>query len=143
MTVVAKILPRPLDNAAAPRHTELMTTTQTISPVTAELRRYFHIGPRTRRYRDGRNLHADMFEAIRNELHYPGYYSERTAQALRPAAAVLHAWDKFVEGYRLPGEQIYALRSLSPWDLAALVGRMVDAGITNNGEAERWFAENR
>lgn len=104
-----------------------------------EIRRYFKIGTRTRRYRDGRDLHADIFEAIRNESNYPGYYSERTAQALLPATPVMHAWDKFVECGRLPGEQIYELKSLSPWKLTALIERMIADGITNNGEAERWF----
>jgi hypothetical protein len=122
---------------------ETTTAQLTAQDIATEIRRYFSIGPRTRRYRSGHDLHADIFEAIQNENHYPGYYTERTARVLRPAAPILRAWDKFVIGCRLPGTTIYALTSLSPYKLAALIGRMVEAGITNNGEAECWFADHR
>jgi hypothetical protein len=63
-----------------------MNTTQTAGQaLTAELRRYFHIGPRTRAYRNGLDVKAQMLEAITNALYYPGYYGERTQEILRTA----------------------------------------------------------
>jgi hypothetical protein len=107
------------------------------------LRRYFRIGPRTRRFRDGRDLHAAMIEAIRNASIYPGFYTEGTETPLRRAFGVANAYEKHVAGYRLPGEQIAAIAAMSPYHFAALIDRMVADNVTNSGEAERWFAAHR
>jgi hypothetical protein len=44
---------------------------------------------------------------------------------------------KHVEGGRINPSQRSYLQSLSPWHLAALLGEMADAGVTNAGEGER------
>lgn len=110
-----------------------------------ELRRYFRVGTRTRRYRTVRghrtDLHADMIEAINLACTMPGYYTERTEKPLRVAGGVYLSWLKHVGGYRIDGMLRLRLTQMSPWQLADLLGRMVDAGITNVGEGEQFFRE--
>ena len=50
---------------------------------------------------------------------------------------------KHVEGGRINPSQRSYLQSLSPWHLAALLGEMADAGVTNAGEGERWLEARR
>lgn len=114
--------------------------------LTAELRRYFSVGTRTRRRRkdaDGcrRDLHADMIEAIRFAATQPGYYGERTKKALAPGFGTALAYEKHVKGYRIPGVLAQRINAMTAWQFAGLLGRMVDAGVTNTGEGERFFAE--
>jgi hypothetical protein len=117
-----------------------MNTTQTAGQaLTAELRRYFHIGPRTRAYRNGLDVKAQMLEAITNALYYPGYYGERTQEILRTAGGAFLSWNKHVEGYRIDGHLAFYLRSLTPYEFAAYLGRMVDAGIETVGQGEYFF----
>ena len=85
-----------------------MTTTQTEGQALASaLRRYFSVGPRTRRYRtrDGyrQDLHREMVEALMYAAQYPGYYSEATQAALRPGFGAALSYDKHVNGYRIDG----------------------------------------
>ena len=117
-----------------------MTTTATQGQQLANtLRRIKHIGPRTRQQRGHLNMRDDIIESIRLAATMPGYYSPRIQEALSVAFVAANAWTKHVEGYRLSGTQIAELKALSPWRFTALLGEMVDAGITNSGEAERWF----
>lgn len=111
--------------------------------MTAELRRYFRIGPRTRRHRAGQDLHREIIDALHLAATQPGYYTERTEQALRHGYGAALGWDKHVAGYRLPGDQVGELNALSPYQLTVILGQMVEDGVTNTGEAERWFAEHR
>jgi hypothetical protein len=105
----------------------------------AELRRYFSIGPRTRRYRDRRDLHAAMIEAIEIAAAYPGYYHQPLQDALHNASAVAYSYRKHVEGYRISGVKIAAIQAMSPWRFAAFIGQMVDAGVENVGQGERFL----
>lgn len=111
--------------------------------LTAELRRYFSVGPRTRRYRKQwgtrRDLHQDMIEAIEFAAQYPGYYCEPTQTALRDASAVAYSYRKHVGGYRISGSKIAAINAMTPWQFAAFLGQMVDAGITNAGQGEQFL----
>jgi hypothetical protein len=109
--------------------------------VTEELRRYFSVGPRTRRYREHQDLHRAMIEALHLAATTPGYYVERTHTALAPGFASALAYQKHVAGYRVSGKLAQRLNALSPWQFAALLGRMVDAGVTNTGEGERFFQD--
>lgn len=111
----------------------------------AELRRYFHIGPRTRRYRTDRDygrrdMHREMLEAINNAVVYPGYFSEAMTSALRPGWGAVLSYGKHVDGYRIDGTLRYRITSLNSWQFAALLGNMVDAGVTCTGDGERFFA---
>lgn len=118
------------------------TATKTAGQELAEeLRRYFKVGTRTRRYRKGNDLHEEMLDAIKTVAHYPGCYTERTERPLRAAFGAFLAYDKHVGGYRIDGTLRRRITEMSPYQFAALLGRMVDAGVTNTGEGERFFAD--
>jgi hypothetical protein len=104
-----------------------------------ELRAYFGIGTRTRRRRDDRNLITEMLRDLLDNGFYPGIHGPERTEILRPGFAVALAWGKHVDGYRIDGVLRAELDKLSPWQFANLLGRMVDAGVTNNGEGERFF----
>ena len=120
-----------------------MTTTQSTAgqDLTATLRRYFSVGPRTRRYRARRDMHAEMVEAITNAAQYPGYYTGRTQDALHAGFGAALAYEKHVRGYRISGTLAQRINKMSAWQFAALLGRMVDAGVTTTGAGERFFSE--
>ncbi len=125
-----------------------MTTTQNTAgqELTATLRRYFSVGTRTRRFRTDSNglrcdLHRDMTEALTFAATMPGYYSERTEGALKTGFGAALAYEKHVQGYRISGTLAAEINGMSAWNFAALLGQMVDAGVTNTGAGERFFAE--
>ncbi len=120
-----------------------MTSGQTL---TATLRRYFSLGARSRRFRadrygDRRDLHHDMIEALCNAAQCPGYYAPATQDALHTGFGAALAYGKHISGYRVSGTLIAAINAMSPWQFAGLLGDMVDAGVTNTGEGERFFSE--
>jgi hypothetical protein len=124
-----------------------MTTTPSAGQaLTAELRRYFSVGTRTRRARRDRNgdrqdLPRDMLEALHYAAQYPGYYTPATEAAFRPGFGAALAYDKHVNGYRIDGALRWRITEMSPWRLAELFGQMVDAGVTCTGDGERFFAD--
>lgn len=97
------------------------------------------IGTRTRRHRLGTDLHAEILDCIRNATWYPGYYSGPRDTLFRSAYSALLSYDKHIAGYRVDGDLISHIKALSPYQFCALIGRMVDAGISNVGEGERFF----
>jgi hypothetical protein len=108
--------------------------------LTAALRRYFSVGPRSRRYRKGTDLHAAMIEALYCAAQYPGYYCPGTQEAFRPGFGAALSYSKHVGGYRIPGTLARVISEMSPWHFAAMLGQMVDAGVTCTGDGERFFA---
>ena len=112
--------------------------------VTAELRRYFRIGTRTRRYRTspvgGRDdLHARMIEEIEAVCVYgPGF---PRAAALKPARGAALSYEKHYLDYRMNPLLRRHIELMSPWRFSALLGEMVDAGVTNVGQGEQFFRE--
>lgn len=111
----------------------------TAAATTKTLRRYFRISPRTRRWRQGEDMFDRMLTAVEHAACQPGYFSETTEQALAPAFGAVNAYRKHIDGYRIDGETISRIKSLSPWQFAGLIGQMVEAGVTNTGEGERFF----
>jgi hypothetical protein len=109
--------------------------------LTATLRRYFSVGSRTRRYRKGLDLHGQMIEALMTAAQYPGYFTGRTQDALHAGFGTALAYRKHVNGYRIDGVLRQHITSLSPWNFAALLGQMVDAGVETTGDGERFFSE--
>jgi hypothetical protein len=118
--------------------TEIQTPGQKL---TAALRRYFSVGPRTRRYRKGTDLHAGMIEAIQYAAVYPGYYCQATQDALTAGFGAALAYEKHVQGYRISGTLAHRINSMTAWQFAALLGQMVDAGVENTGAGERFFSD--
>lgn len=109
----------------------------------ATIRRSMHIGPRTRSRRDGVDIKRDVLESIRNAIQYDGYYSEERTALSRAAIGVLHSYDKHVDGYRIDGTLRFKITTMTPWEFVGLLGEMIDAGVTNVGEGERYFAQMR
>lgn len=109
--------------------------------LTAELRRYFRVGARTRRYRNSADLHDSMIEALHTATVYPGCYSQRTNDIFASAWGVYLSYAKHVGGYRIDGMLRYRISQMSPYQFAALLGRMLDEGIQNTGDGERFFSE--
>jgi hypothetical protein len=111
--------------------------------LTAELRRYFSVGPRTRRYRKqhgGRvDLHERMVEAIELAVYESGYWSQGMETTLRAGKGAMLSYRKHVGGYRLNGNTIAAINAMTAWQFAAFLGQMVDAGIENTGKGERYL----
>ncbi|WP_181785353.1 hypothetical protein [Streptomyces phytophilus] len=101
-----------------------------------------HIGPRTRRYRDGSDLVRAMLTDVQQAVSTPIMFSEQRATALQTAWTAVTAYYKHIDGGRISPEKCLAVKSLSPYQFAKFLGRMVDAGIGNMGEAERWLNTN-
>lgn len=121
--------------------TKTSTATQTAGQqLAATLRRIERIGTRTRRYRGALDLHEQMIDVIRTATVYPGYFTGETHTVLTGAWAVFTNWSKHVDGGRIDPVLRSKIAALSPWQLANLLGQMVDAGVTNCAEGERFFA---
>lgn len=111
---------------------------------TAEIRKIFKIGPRTRWYRkDAYGIaldHAEIVDRVREDRNY------RTASDARlaiwdGARAMLDAYAKFIEGYRIDGVLRCEITTASAYEFTAYLGRMIDSGCTNMGEFEQWFRD--
>lgn len=113
--------------------------TQTATDFTATVTRYFRVGPRTRRYRNGLDLHAEIVEAVRMAATLPGYYTEGTEQGLRQAFAAVCGYEKHIAGHRIDGRIIAKVNALSPYRFAQMLAAMVDDGVSSAYEAERFF----
>jgi hypothetical protein len=114
--------------------------------LTAVLRHYFSVGTRTRRHRRDRygnmsDLHLDMVEAIIEGTQNRGLFTPNIEGALVPGYGAALSYEKHVQGYRIDCTLNRQINDMSPWRFAALLGQMVDAGITNTGEGERYFSE--
>lgn len=101
------------------------------------------IGARTRRFRKGVDLHAEIIECIRNATYYPGYYTGERADLFQAAFSAQVSYAKHIAGYRADAAVVAHVNALSPWAFCALLGNMVDAQITNVGEGEQFFSELR
>lgn len=118
-----------------------MTTKTAGQQLTDKLRTYFGIGSRTRTRRNGLNLRDAMIEMLEVNAQYPGYNTPETTEILRPGFSVACAYRKHVEGCRIDGQLARVIREMSPWQFAALLGRMVDAGVTNTYQGEVFFQQ--
>lgn len=101
------------------------------------------IGARTRRFRKGVDLHAEILDCIRNATYYPGYYTGERAELFQAAFAAQVSYTKHIAGYRADATVVAHINALSPWQFCALIGEMVDAGISNVGDGERFFTQLR
>lgn len=99
------------------------------------------IGARTRRFRKGVDLHAEILDCIRNATYYPGYYTGERAELFQAAFGAQVAYTKHIAGYRADVNVTAHINSLTPHQFCALIGDMIDAEITNVGEGELFFAE--
>ena len=106
---------------------------------TVTMRSYLSVGPRTRNYRNGENVKARVLEVIETNRLYRGYFNAAQTAAFTPAGGAAYAWCKHIEGYRADPVLIAKLTALTPYKFIALLGDMIDAGVTNSGEGETYF----
>jgi len=107
------------------------------------VRKNFGMSARTRTYRNGLNMKDEILEAIANSNNYPGYYNETKSAIFHTAYPIMNAIIKHVKGGRIDPMVAYQIEMMSPWQYAGFLGEMIDAGITNNGEAEIYFQNMR
>lgn len=124
--------------------------TQTQNPTAGQIfadtiRKSFGVGTRTRRY--GKlfghrtDLHNAMIEAIENAVQLPGYYNAERTEIYRAAWGAAMSYRKHVNGYRIDGVLAQQINAMSAYRFAALLGRMIDAGVTTTGDGERFFQD--
>ncbi|MGW2384388.1 hypothetical protein [Streptomyces sp. NPDC001658] len=101
------------------------------------------IGARTRRHRAGVDLHTEILDCIRNATYYPGYYTGERSELFQAAFGAQVSYEKHIAGYRVDGNVVAHINALSPYQFCALIGRMVDAEISNVGEGEKFFNQLR
>jgi hypothetical protein len=101
--------------------------------------RYFHINSRTRHYRKGLDVKAEIVEAVQLAATVPGYYSEATQQGLRVAFAAICGYRKHILGCRISGVTISKINDMTPWQFTLMLADMIDKGVSNAFEAELYF----
>lgn len=122
-----------------------MIATQTAGQkLTATLTQTLHIGSRTRNRRGNTNLRAEIIDTVQTAATVPGYWTAERQQAMATGYTAINAYRKHIEGARLDSIICWYVREgMSPYQFAKLLGRMVDAGVTNVFEAEKFFGSLR
>lgn len=107
------------------------------------VRKAKQMNSRTRNYRDSKftGLKDDILEDIMTNNSYPGAFNEERTRLYNAAFTVMLAWNKHVRGYRIDPVLNAKLQKLTPWEFAGFLGDMIDAGISNVGEAEYYFQD--
>jgi hypothetical protein len=125
--------------------TTATVTCKTAGQILADaLRRMFRIGTRTGRY--GKvfghraDLHIEMIEQIENAVTLPGYHNAERTEILRAAWGAALSYHKHYDGHRMDSVLRWRISEMSAYQFAALLGRMVDAGVTTTGDGELFFA---
>jgi hypothetical protein len=111
-----------------------------------EMRAYLHIGARTRRFDDRKwqqDGHRDVLALIAEANNYPGLHNAEREAIFRTAFAALCSWEKHIDGYRADAALVAHINAMTPYQFCALLGDMIDAGISNVGEGEQFFNELR
>ena len=108
---------------------------------TASMVKNLGIGTRTRL---SSSLRADILAAVRTAVVYPGSYSEQRTAAFAAAYTAVSGYRKHIDGGRVDAIVCWYVREgLSAYQFTKLLGRMVDANVTNMLEAEEFFARLR
>src|SRR5262245_51658025 len=106
-----------------------MTARTAGQTLAAELRAAFRVGTRTCNWRAGLNLREEMIEAIENATRWPGYYTGRRHEVFTKAWVIACSWRKHIDGHRIDPVLRSRITQMSLWQIANLLGRMVDAGV--------------
>jgi hypothetical protein len=116
-----------------------METTTAAAEFTATVARYFHINSRTRRFRKGLDIKAEIVESVQLAATVQGYYAEGTQAALRLAFAPVCGYRKHIIGCRINGVTVSKIRDMTPWEFTQMLADMIDKGVSNAFEAELYF----
>lgn len=106
-----------------------------------EMRAHLHIGVRTRRLNSKKwteDGHRDVMQAIADANNLPSG-SERDA-IFQTAFSALCSWEKHILNGRADAGLVAHINQMTPHQFVGLVADMVDAGISNVGEGEQYFA---
>lgn len=106
-----------------------------------DMRKNLGIGTRTPRFRKGSDLHASVLASIEHAKYDAGWYQPEREDLYSAASGAWLSFDAHIASRRANGSVIAHIASLTPWQFCNLIGEMVDAGITNVGQGERFFAE--
>jgi hypothetical protein len=118
-----------------------MTATKTAGQqFTAHVAKSLAIGGKTRNHRGSRNMRNEILETVDTACQYPGYWTPERQSAIRAASTAVAAYRKHILGARVDSIVCWYVREgMSPYRFAQFLGRMVDAKISNMGEAELFF----
>lgn len=108
-----------------------------------EMRSYLNVGPRTRRFNSQKwteDGHRDVLRLIAEASYNPGMRNAEREAIFQTASAALRSWEKHIDGYRADATLVAHINSMTPHQFIGLIGDMIDAGISNVGEGERYFA---
>lgn len=107
---------------------------------TASMLKNLGIGTRTHARRNGLSLREDILEAVQHAATIPGYYSEKRTAEFRVAYPAVNGYHANSGGNRVDAIVGWYLREgLSVYQFVKMLGRMVDAGVTNSYQAEQFF----
>jgi hypothetical protein len=99
--------------------------------------RQLHIGPNTRRYRNGRHVRDEVIHAIQDAVCYP--VDEPDRAALRAGWNVLYVWSKNIDGNRYSARLSLLLSNPTPWNFVGLLADLVDQGVEHDGHSRAYF----
>lgn len=108
-----------------------------------EMRSYLQIGPRTRRFNSQKwqqDGHRDVLTLIAEANNYPGARNTEREAVFQTAFAALCSWEKHIDGYRADAVLVSHINAMTPHQFCNLLGDMIDAGVSNVGEGEEFFA---
>lgn len=108
-----------------------------------EIRSYLNIGPRTRRFNSKKWIedgHRDVLHLIAEANNHPGMRNAEREAIFQTAFAALCSWESHIASYRADGVLVSYINTMTPHQFVNLLADMIDAGISNAGEGERFFA---
>ena len=104
-------------------------------------RKNLGIGPRSTK--NAAALKRDMLAAVETACTFPKSYGPERTAIFRTAFGVVSGYRKHIDGYRVDGNTRYQIEQMTPYQFASFIGKQIDAGVTNVGEAERFYAAMR
>jgi hypothetical protein len=119
-----------------------MTTTKTAGQkFTAQLVKTLHVGGRTRNRNRRGSVRENMIDTVQTAATVPGYWTKDRQAVLAAGYTVINGYRNHILGGRVDSIVCWYVREgLSPYQFAKLLGRMIDADVTNAYQAERFFS---
>jgi hypothetical protein len=108
-----------------------------------EMRHFLAIGTRTRRDRNGGDLHRSIADWVKTASMERGTLDPAQEDAFRPAFDVACSWFKWIKLGRADYLVIEHIDALTPWQFCKLLGDMIDAGIDSTSAAGQYFSQLR
>ncbi|MCX4596117.1 hypothetical protein OG819_42650 [Streptomyces sp. NBC_01549] len=110
----------------------------------AKTMRYFlSIGTRTRRDRNGHDLHREIAEWTVTAAMHRGTFPPAEEAVFAAAFDAASTWAKDIKNGRGSWIVIEHIDQMSPWQFCKLLGDMVDAGVNTTSAGAQYFARMR